>query len=115
MSNPVRVARFSSVSVIASGFVKLVFKNEIAAWRSPSPNELTICSVVGVAEGEALGKGDGDPPFAADGIGVGLSPKATITNKNEMAVTTARLSIVFIVTCWPRSEQYLAGNGSHRS
>ena len=47
-SNPASVARFSSVSVIASGFAKLLFKSEIADWRSLSPNELIICSVLGV-------------------------------------------------------------------
>jgi hypothetical protein len=49
---PSTVARFNSVSVIASGFVKLVFNSVMTACRSAGPNELTRSSVVGLAEGE---------------------------------------------------------------
>src|SRR5262249_41943493 len=96
---------------IASGLVKLLFKSDIAACRSFSPNELMICSVVGVADGD----GEGDAAFDAEGDGVGLSPKRSIINKNEMAVTTARFHIALIGSWSPPSEQYRAGNGSRRS
>src|SRR5512143_3789353 len=56
---PSTVARFSSVSVIASGFVKLVFNSVMTACRSAGPNELTISSVVGLAEGEGDDGADG--------------------------------------------------------
>ena len=54
-SSPSRVARFNSVSVIKSGFVKLFFKSVIAASRSAGFSELIRSSVVGVADGEGDG------------------------------------------------------------
>ena len=51
-TSPSTVARFNSVSVIASGFVKLVFNNVTIACRSAGLNKLTRSSVVGLAEGE---------------------------------------------------------------
>jgi hypothetical protein len=56
---PSTVARFNSVSVIASGFVKLVFNSVMTACRSGRPNELTRSSVVGLAEGEGDESADG--------------------------------------------------------
>ncbi len=53
------VARFSSVSVIASGLVKLPFNSVMTAWRSGEPNELTKSSVVGLPEGEGDASADG--------------------------------------------------------
>src|ERR1051326_6908960 len=52
-SSPSTVARFNSVSVIASGSVKLLFSSVINACRSAGPNELTTVSVAGVVEGDA--------------------------------------------------------------
>jgi hypothetical protein len=57
--NPSTVARFTSVSVIASGFVKLLFNSVMTAWRSGGPNELTRSSVVGLPEGEGVASVDG--------------------------------------------------------
>jgi hypothetical protein len=59
---PSTVARFNSVSVIASGSVKLAFNSVTTACRSAGPNELTRSSVVGLDEGE----GEGDD--SADGL-----------------------------------------------
>src|SRR5437588_11663655 len=56
---PSTVARFNSVSVISSGFVKLVLNSVIIAWRSVGPNELTRSSVVGLDEGEGDESADG--------------------------------------------------------
>ena len=56
---PSTVARFNSVSVISSGFVKLVLNSVIIAWRSVGPNELTRSSVVGLNEGEGDESADG--------------------------------------------------------
>jgi hypothetical protein len=56
---PSTVARFNSVSVIASGFVKLVFNSVMTACRSAGPNELIRSSVVGLAEGEGDESADG--------------------------------------------------------
>src|SRR5881227_2599171 len=54
---PSTVARFNSVSVIASGSVKFAFNRVTPACRSAWPNELTRSSVVGLGEGE--GSADG--------------------------------------------------------
>src|SRR5213594_451376 len=60
-SRPSTVARFNSVSAIASGSVKLLFSSVMTACRSAGPNELTKSSVIGVADGEAAGSaGDFD-------------------------------------------------------
>src|SRR4030095_13759918 len=56
---PSTVARFNSVSVIASGSVKLAFNSATTAWRSAGPNELTRSSVVGLDEGEGDDSEDG--------------------------------------------------------
>jgi hypothetical protein len=56
---PSTVDRFNSVSVIASGFVKLVFNSVRTACRSAGPNELTISSVVGLDDGEGDESADG--------------------------------------------------------
>lgn len=56
---PSTVARFNSVSVIASGLVKLLFDSVMTAWRSGGPNELTRSSVVGLPEGEGDASADG--------------------------------------------------------
>ena len=56
---PSTVARFNSVSVVASGFVKLVFNSVMTPCRSAGPNELTRSSVVGLAEGEGDESADG--------------------------------------------------------
>ena len=56
---PSTVARFNSVSVIASGSVKLVFNSVMTACRSAGPNELTRSSVVGLDEGEGVESVDG--------------------------------------------------------
>jgi len=95
-NNPVSVARFSSVSVIASGFAKLLFKSESAACRSPWSNELMISCVPGVAVGDgddvAVDFGAG---FFAVGApdGAGVWPGKFAANKNEMAIAAARLNI----------------------
>jgi hypothetical protein len=52
------VARFNSVSLIASGFVKLFFKRVMAACRSAWPNELINSWVLGVPDGEGDGVAD---------------------------------------------------------
>jgi hypothetical protein len=49
------VARLNSVSVIASGFVKLLFNRVIAVCKSPGLNESTNCLVVGFLVGEGDG------------------------------------------------------------
>jgi hypothetical protein len=56
---PSTVARFNSVSVIASGSVKLAFNSVTTACRSAGPNELTRSSVVGLDEGEGDESEDG--------------------------------------------------------
>ena len=50
---PSTVARFNSVSVVASGFVKLLFNSVMTAWRSAGPNELTRSSVSGFPRAKA--------------------------------------------------------------
>jgi len=56
---PSTVARFNSVSVIASGSVKLAFNRVTTACRSAWLNELTRSSVVGLDEGEGVESADG--------------------------------------------------------
>ena len=56
-NKPSTVARLNSVSVIASGSVKLAFSNVMNACRSDGPNESTNSSKVGVADGEGVGCG----------------------------------------------------------
>jgi hypothetical protein len=104
VSKPISVARFNSVSVIASGFVKLLFRSAIAVCRSPSPNESMICSVPGVGEADGVTDLTGTAGLLAVGTddGAGLWPKAFAANKSEMAVTTARFNIAFIVSWSPR-------------
>src|SRR5258707_1229815 len=103
-SNPVSVARFNSVSVIASGLLKLLFKSAIADWRSFSPNELIICSVLGVGEAEAEGAGDlaAAEPFAVGAEdGAGVWPNKFVASKNEIAVVAALFNIGLIVSWSP--------------
>src|SRR5580765_4881068 len=77
-SRPWTVARLNSVSVIASGSVKLLFSSVITACSSPGPNELTKSCVVGVADGDAAGSA-GDlagvcgvlPPGGGGAVGAG--------------------------------------------
>jgi hypothetical protein len=47
------------VSVIASGFVKLLFNSVITACKSAGPNESTNCLVVGFLVGDGDGAGGG--------------------------------------------------------
>jgi len=105
-SNPASVARFNSVSVIASGLVKLLFKSAIADWRSLSPNELIICSVLGVADAEAEGAGDlvaAAEPFAVGAEdGAGVWPNKFVASKSVMAVVAALFNIALIVSWSPR-------------
>ena len=56
---PSTVARFNSVSVIASGSVKLAFNSVTTACRSAGLNELTRSSVVGLDDGEGDESADG--------------------------------------------------------
>src|SRR5689334_5144580 len=63
--SPWKVARFKSVSLIASGFAKFAFSNDIAACRSAGESELINCSVDGVGLAAA---GGGE----ADGVGFGV-------------------------------------------
>src|SRR5712692_4742723 len=67
MSRPSSVARFNSVSLIASGVVNLFFKSVIAACKSAAPKESISCSFGGVPEGE----GDGVADFAGAGVLLG--------------------------------------------
>src|SRR6266513_1259652 len=90
-SRPSTVARFNSVSVIASGSVKLLFSSVMTACRSAGPNELTKSSVVGEADGEVAGSaGDFDCacgilPGGAGGADVGEGDCAPrFTAKMEM-------------------------------
>src|ERR1043166_7873796 len=82
-SKPASVARSNSVSVMASGFTKFVFRRLIAAWRSVWPNE----SIDGWAEG--MGEGDGD----ADLFNGGVCASPCAASKTEMAVPDAPLNI----------------------
>jgi hypothetical protein len=74
---PSTVARFNSVSVIASGFVKLVFNSVMTACRSAGPNELTRSSVVGLGEGDDAAAGLGDAAALLGGITVGAGDCAS--------------------------------------
>src|SRR5207245_10005691 len=56
---PSTVARFNSVSVIASGSVKFAFNRVTTACRSAWLNELTRSSVVGLDEGKGDESADG--------------------------------------------------------
>src|SRR5467141_3357735 len=97
-SNPESVARFNSVSVIASGLLKLLFKSAIADWRSLSPNELIICSVLGV--GEADGAGDlaaAAEPFAVGAEeGAGVWPNKFVASRSVIAVVAVQFNIALI-------------------
>ena len=103
-SNPASVARFNSVSVIASGFAKLLFKSEIADWRSLSPNELIICSVLGVVDGEGAGDLAADAELFAVGAedGAGVCPNKFAASKSVIAVVAVQFNIAFIVSWSPR-------------
>jgi hypothetical protein len=103
-SNPASVARFSSVSVIASGLAKLLFKSEIADWRSLSPNELIICSVLGVADADGAGDFAAEAELFAVGAedGAGVCPNKFAASKNAMAVVAVQFNIAFIVSWSPR-------------
>jgi hypothetical protein len=85
---PSTVARFNSVSVVTSGFVKLVFNSVMTARRSAGPNELTRSSVVGLAEGEDDACADGLAGAAGlpGGItvGGGVCARALIAMKKLM-------------------------------
>jgi hypothetical protein len=76
------------VSVIASGFVKLVFKSVMTACKSAEPNELTKSSVVGLAEGE--GDDGADGPAEAAGlpgaitVGCGVCASALIAKEKKL-------------------------------
>src|SRR6266513_2443750 len=84
-NKPSTVARFNSVSVIASGSVKLALSNVMNACRSDGPNESTSSSTVGVAEREGVGcAGDFGAVCGAD-VGAGdwaarFEPRTKITN-----------------------------------
>src|SRR5262249_11876251 len=118
-SSPVSVARFNSVSVIASGFGKLFFKSEIVACRSPSFSELMISCVPGVGDG--VGDTDGVTDLLAGVFAVGAPDGAgdwasrLVMNKNEITVAAPRFNIGTIVSWSPRPEQYRAGNGNRRN
>src|SRR5690349_12146642 len=58
-ARPSTVARFNSVSVVASGFVKLVLNNVMTACRSAGFNESIRSPVVGLADGEGDAGADG--------------------------------------------------------
>ena len=90
------VARFNSVSVIASGFVKLFFNSVMTACKSAVPNELINSSVVGVAEGDGVGEdlaGVGAllaAEEAAEGAGDWANPFATI--KTQIAIPAGQVN-----------------------
>jgi hypothetical protein len=85
---PSTVARFNSVSEIASGFVKLLFRSEMTACRSAGPNELTRSSVVGLTDGEGDKSADGLSDAAGllwgTGAGAGLWANTLIAKKKPM-------------------------------
>src|SRR5215813_14628445 len=86
-TRPSTVARFISVSVIASGIVKLVFNSVMTACRSAGANELTISPVVGLAEGEgdADAAGFGEAAVLPGGIPIGgVCAKAPIARNNPI-------------------------------
>src|SRR5713226_6384839 len=99
-SNPASVARFNSVSVIASGLVKLLFRSAIADWRSFSPSELIICSVLGVADADGAGDLAAATELFDDGAGVW--PNKFAARKNAMAVVAVQFNITLIVSWSPR-------------
>src|SRR6266404_9165326 len=116
-SKPVSVARFNSVSVIASGLLKLVFKSERAACRSASPNELMICSVVGVGEGDGVGDLAAAPGLLVVGAeeGAGAWPLTWTDNNIEIAANAALLNIASLFSCSPRLEQDRGRNDNLRN
>jgi len=60
------------VSVIASGFVKLLFNSVITASKSAGPNESTNCLVVGFLVGDGAAGGlDASGGGFADCVGSG--------------------------------------------
>src|SRR6516225_8196284 len=91
INKPSTVARLNSVSVIASGSVKLAFSNVINACKSAGPNESTSSSIVGVAEGEGIGCAAIFGPNCAGDVGAGdwaarFAPKietANVASKNR--------------------------------
>ena len=103
------VARFNSVSVIASGFVKLFLKSVMTACKSAAPNELINSSVVGVAEGDGVGVGEDWAGVgallaageAAEGAGDWANPFATI--KTQIAIPAGQVNRNISVTgrCYP--------------
>lgn len=103
-SNPTTVARFNSVSVIASGLVKLLFRSAIADWRSFSPSELIICSVLGVADADGAGDLAAATELFAVGAddGAGVWPNEFAARKNAMAVVAVQFNIALIVSWSPR-------------
>src|ERR1700745_4341699 len=77
-NKPSTVARLNSVSVIASGLVKLALSNAINACRSAGPNDSTNSSMVGVDDGEGVGCiGDFAPVCAGDDGAGDWAPKFT--------------------------------------
>ena len=103
-SNPASVARFNSVSVIASGLVKLLFRSVIADWRSFSPSELIICSVLGVPDADGAGDLAAATELFAVGAddGAGVWPNKFAARKNAMAVVAVQFNIALIVSWSPR-------------
>ena len=103
-SNPASVARFNSVSVIASGLVKLLFRSAIADWRSFSPSELIICSVLAVADADGAGDLAAATELFAVGAddGAGVWPSKFAARKNAMAVVAVQFNIALIVSWSPR-------------
>ena len=65
------MARFNSVSLIASGVVKLFFNNVIAACKSAALSASISCSFVGAPAGEGDGVADLAGPGVLLGDGVG--------------------------------------------
>ncbi len=90
--SPSTVARFNSVSVIASGFVKLVFNSVMTACRSAGPNELTRSSVVGLARGEDAAAGPGEAAALAGGIAVGAGVCASALIARKKLIKTQEMN-----------------------
>src|SRR2546423_14710158 len=107
---PANIARFSSTSVIAFGFVKLLFNSVIAACKSASPKESSNCSTGDDADGG--GDDDADLAGTGAGVGAGVCANAFTTTKTEMAIAADLLNIGPIVTQSSRREQYRADNGT---
>ena len=103
------VARFNSVSVIASGFVKLLFKSVMTACKSAAPNELITSSVVGVAEGDDDGVGEDLAGVgallaageAAEGAGDWANPFATIKTQIVIPAGQVNRNISVKCRCYP--------------